>query len=133
MVELACAGIPGFEASRLEEGTERSYSIDTIEKLRAQLASGDELYFLIGADAFADIRSWRRWLDVARAVRFLVVSRPGYRYEVPAEVLLDRLDAVDLPDSSSGIRAALARGEEPHGLPAAVREYIREHGLYATS
>jgi len=77
---------PRFEASRLEEGTERSYSIDTIEKVRAALTPGDELFFIIGADAFAEVRTWRRWQDVARAVRFLVVSRPGYRYDVPREV-----------------------------------------------
>src|SRR5579862_637552 len=55
MVELACEGEPRFEVSRLEEGTERSYSIDTIEKLRTTLAPGDQLFFIIGADAFAEI------------------------------------------------------------------------------
>src|SRR5690348_12134898 len=54
MVELACGGEPRFEASRLEAGTVRSYSIDTIEKVRAGLAPGDELLFLIGADAFGE-------------------------------------------------------------------------------
>ena len=49
MAELACARRPGFEVSRLEEGTERSYSIDTIEKL-VRMAPEDELSFLIGAD-----------------------------------------------------------------------------------
>ena len=61
MAELACREDPRFEVSRLEEGTARSYSIDTVEKVRATLAPGDELYFLIGADAFAEIRSWHRW------------------------------------------------------------------------
>jgi nicotinate-nucleotide adenylyltransferase len=132
MIELACKGIDGFEGSRLEEGTERSYSIDTIEKLRAQIAPADELYFLIGADAFAEIRTWHRWQDVAKAVRFIVVSRPGYRYDMPAEVTSDRLEA-DLPWSSSAIRAALKQGDEPEGLPAPVRAYIAKRGLYATS
>ena len=40
--------------TRLEEGAGRSYPIDTIEKVRAQMAPGDELFFLIGADAFAE-------------------------------------------------------------------------------
>src|SRR6202050_5128769 len=73
MVELACAMDPRFEASRLEEGPECSYSIDTSEKLQVTLTPADELFFIIGADAFAELRSWRRWQDVARAVRFLVV------------------------------------------------------------
>ena len=38
MAELACQGDPRFEVSRIEEDTARSYSIDTIEKLRARLA-----------------------------------------------------------------------------------------------
>ena len=72
MAELACQGEARFEVSRLEEGTARSYSIDTIEKLRAHLAPGDQLYFLIGADAFAEIRTWHRWRDVVRGVRFQI-------------------------------------------------------------
>ena len=61
MVELACAGEPAFEPSRLEAGEERSYSIRTIEKVRARLGPGGEPFFLIGADAFAEIRTWRQW------------------------------------------------------------------------
>jgi cytidyltransferase-like protein len=60
MVELACRDEPKLEASRLEQGTASSYSIDTIEKVRARLAPGDKLFFVIGADAFAEIESWRR-------------------------------------------------------------------------
>src|SRR5947199_664629 len=48
MVELACEAEPRFEASRLEAGTALSYSIDTIGKVRACLAPGDQLLFLIG-------------------------------------------------------------------------------------
>ncbi len=130
MVELACRGESRFEVSRLEENTRRSYSIDTIEKVRDSLAPEDELYFIIGADAFAEIRTWRRWEDVARAVRFIVVSRPGHRYEVPAGVAVERLDSLDLAISSSEIRRALASGERPSEVPPSVLQYIREHGLY---
>jgi nicotinate-nucleotide adenylyltransferase len=80
MAELAVADEPRFAVSRLEEGTRRSYSIDTIEKLRVTLGASDELFFLIGADAFAEIQSWHRWQDVARQVVFLVISRPGHSY-----------------------------------------------------
>jgi nicotinate-nucleotide adenylyltransferase len=131
MAELACAGEPRFEVSRLEENTARSYSIDTIEKVRATLAPGDELYFVIGADAFAEIRTWRRWNDVARLVRFLVVSRPGHVYETPAGVTVDRIDNLEIPVSSSEIRRTLAAGGVPVGLPTPVLSYAREHRLYA--
>jgi nicotinate-nucleotide adenylyltransferase len=130
MAELACAGEPRFEVSRLEQDTSRSYSIDTIEKMKRTMAPQDELFFIIGADAFAEIRTWHRWEDVARSVRFIVVSRPGGRYDLPPGVRIDRLDSVDMPVSSSQIRAALAAGQSPAGVPAPVLAYIRDHGLY---
>lgn len=130
MAELACAGDPRFEVSRIEQGTARSYSIDTIEKVRATLAPGDVLYFVIGADAFAEIRTWRRWEDVARSVRFVVVSRPGHLYEIPDGVTVDRIDNLEVPISSSDIRRILAAGGIPPGLPPQVLAYAVEHCLY---
>ena len=130
MAELACQGEARFEVSRLEEGTARSYSIDTIDKLRARLAPGDQLYFLIGADAFAEIRTWHRWRDVVCGVRFLVVSRPGHVYQSPPGVEFDRIDDIEVPLSSSEIRRALAARQSPAGLPAAVLNYTVSRGLY---
>lgn len=131
MVELACQGEVRFEVSRLEEGTLCSYSIDTIEKVRARLAPDDELYFLIGADAFAEIRTWHRWRDVAAGVRFLVVSRPGHPYQAPDGVGFDRIDNIEVPISSSEIRRALACRQRPAGLPDAVLNYAVSRGLYS--
>ena len=130
MAELACRGDARFEVSRLEEGVHRSYSINTIEKMRARMGPGDELFFIIGADAFAEIRTWLRWEDVARRVCFIVVSRPGHVYEAPPGVRLERLDTIELPVSSSGIRRALAAGERPAEVSEPVLEYIFSHGLY---
>lgn len=130
MVELACAGEEGFEASRLEEGTERSYSIDTIEKVRATLRREDQLDFLIGADAFAELETWRRWKDVVRLTDFIVVSRPGGEYAIPAGARVHRIDDLELPASSSGIRRELAAGQLDVDLPSAVLEYIETHHLY---
>lgn len=130
MVELALANEPGTLASRLEADTTQSFSIDTIEKLRPTLDNQDQLFFLIGADAFAEIRTWKRWPDVAGAVEFIVVSRPGHQYEVPQETRVHRLDTLRLPVSSSQIRASLAAGETQVEAPPAVVEYIREKNLY---
>jgi nicotinate-nucleotide adenylyltransferase len=130
MIELAIAGEPRFEASRLEEFTERSYSIDTIERVRSMRSDSGELFFLIGADAFAEIRTWHRWRDVAGAVRFIVVSRPGATYDIPEGVAVKRIDDVSLFVSSSEIRRALAAGEHPGVLPLGVFDYIRSHQLY---
>jgi nicotinate-nucleotide adenylyltransferase len=130
MVELACATAPEFTPSRLEEGAGKSYSVLTIAKLREQLSDGDEIHFLIGADAFAEIRTWYRWEDVVRTVVFVVVTRPGHEYEVPPGTRVHRLETLALPVSSSEIRRKLAAGEPARELPAAVGSYIEQHGLY---
>jgi nicotinate-nucleotide adenylyltransferase len=127
MVELACAYDPRFLASRLEEGREKSYSIHTIERVKV---SGDDIFFIIGSDAFAEITTWFRWEDVVNAVDFIVVARPGHAITSPPGARVYRLDTVERAVSSSKIRDALARGERPAELPPAVLEYIQAHGLY---
>ena len=132
MVELACDNDPLLEPSRLEEGTERSYSIDTIERVRAGLAGEESLYFIIGADAFAEIESWHRWRDVIRSVEFIVVTRPGHTYLTPDGARVHRLDTLALPVSSTDLRRRLEAGESPAEIPEPVLRYIRENRLYAT-
>ena len=127
MVELACAADPRLVPSRIEEGQAKSYSIHTIERLKVE---GGELFFIIGADAFAEIQTWYRAQDVIRAVEFIVVTRPGHDYETPPGARVHRLDTVALPVSSSDIRAQLARGERPAELAPAVADYILANGLY---
>jgi nicotinate-nucleotide adenylyltransferase len=131
MVELAVENEPGLAASRLEAGTAQTFSIDTIEKLKPQLSPEDRLFFLIGADAFAEIRTWRRWRDVVSAVEFIVVSRPGHRYDIPEGARAHRLASVQSLVSSSDIREKLAAGDDRIDAPAAVLHYIRERNLYS--
>src|ERR1700744_5144635 len=52
MVEIACAPYPSFSASRLEANDEPNYTIDTVERFRKEIGADDQLFFLIGADAF---------------------------------------------------------------------------------
>ncbi len=128
MVELACAGQPGFEVSTIERDANPSYSILTIERLLA--AGAAPLAFMIGADAFAEIRSWYRWQDVIRSVEFIVVTRPGFDYDAPDGAIVHELSGLDLPVSSSEVRDLIAGGETDLPVPAAVLRYIRERGLY---
>jgi nicotinate-nucleotide adenylyltransferase len=58
MVELACEGHAGLEASDLESGAEHSYTVDTIQRVCQTLTAQDRLFFLIGADAFDDLETW---------------------------------------------------------------------------
>ena len=129
MAELASAADTRLRVSAMEEGSARSYSILTIERLK-QERPGDRIYFLIGADAFSEIETWFRWRDVLNEVEFLVVSRPGSQYNIPAGTRVHRLDDLEIPISSSQIREQLRAGEQPETLDAAVLGYIRENGLY---
>jgi nicotinate-nucleotide adenylyltransferase len=140
MTELACQVDRRFIASRLEAGEDgaagedggerKSYSVDTVERVRAM---GHQPYFIIGADAFAEITSWHRWQDLVRLTEFIVVTRPGHQYAAPPGARVHRLDTVALPVSSSEIRRKLAEGQLPPELPPAVGRYISERGLYQPS
>jgi len=156
MTELACAIDPRFEVSRIEapvvvpnkENSTRSYSITTIEKLQAearmkgagQALGVKPLSFLIGADAFREIRTWHRWQDVVASVEFIVVTRPDVTrpdvtckspgWEIPPGAIVHELAGLDLPVSSSDVRRQLTEGSEGVPVPEAVLRYIREHGLY---
>jgi len=101
MVELACAYDPRFVASRLEEGSEKSYSIHTIERVKA---SGGGVFFIIGSDALAEITTWHRWEDVGRRDKRLnrwslglcgdcARHRNGNQCHHPSEMGEDRRDA----------------------------------------
>ena len=130
MVKLACQGMEGFEVSDVERDGGKSYSIFTIEKLRKP---GETLYFVIGADAFAELQTWYRWKDVAAAVEFIVVTRPGHVYEIPEGAVAHTLATVDEPISSSEVRRKIAAGVIPEEIPAPVRRYIEERKLYGIS
>ena len=133
MVELACSADIRFEASRIEDRPGRSYSFDTAVQVRALVGEPAELFFLIGADAFAEIRSWHRWQELLGLVEFIVVSRPRRAFDIPEGARVRRLDTLELPVSSSAIRKSLERGELDVPIPDAVLAYIRAHGLYASN
>lgn len=139
MAELACTIDCRFKVSRIEapvkseaESKARSYSIVTIEKLQA--LGVQPLSFLIGEDAFAEIRTWYRWRDVVAAVEFIVVTRPALgsraKRETPPGAIMHELTGLDLPVSSSDIRRQLADGSSHIPVPQPVLDYIQEHGLY---
>lgn len=137
MVHLACAEHPAFEASRLEApgpDLDRNFTIQTIRRVAAFLTNHDRLFFLIGADAFAEITTWYRWRQVTNQVEFIVVSRPGS--QVDESVILPGgqihwLRGVHSPVSSTEVRRRLQAGESIRGmLPLAVARYVTRHQLY---
>jgi nicotinate-nucleotide adenylyltransferase len=130
MVELACKTDLRFEACDIENRDGKSYTIQTLHHLRKEYGGSNEFFFLIGADAFAEVLTWYRVEEVFQMTEFIVAARPGFEYANPEGARVHRLDAVAFHESSSGIRAQIAAGEAATGLPKLVAEYIDEHGLY---
>lgn len=130
MVGLACESEPKLEACDIENREGKSYTIQTLERLRIQCGDAAQFFFLIGADAFAEVLTWYRVGEVFKMTDFIVAARPGFEYESPAGARVHRLDTVAYPESSSVIRAQIAAGRKPVGLPSAVERYIIKQGLY---
>ena len=142
MTRLAAADRPGWAASDIELGREGpSYTYDTLVALGRP---GSQLFFIIGADAFAEIATWSRYPAVMDLANFVVVSRPGItldslRERVPSAFRRHSaadtrviLVAADTPDvSSTHIRRRVQTGEPIAGLvPDSVAAYIAAHRLY---
>lgn len=165
MSALACAHDTGLVTSFAEAGADFSgsstfYSVDLVRRYRKRLPRGAHLYFLIGADAFLEIGSWREPEALLNSCDFLVVSRPGFpldtlRSALPPGVLprngrgagtprregegmlrlrqstVHMISSVQINISSTGIRRRAARGLSIRGLvPPAVEDYICKQQLY---
>jgi nicotinate-nucleotide adenylyltransferase len=155
MTALAVTGLSHLIASDLEIGESGpSYTFDTLARVHARGVARSQIFFITGADAFAEIATWSRYPDVLDMANFAVVSRPGQAAadvissmpalaqrlrhatddtaESSSEVGLVVVDAPTPDVSSSEIRRRLAAGESIDGLvPDAVRTYIVQHGLYS--
>ena len=142
MVEMALLEEEGLYASSHELTLGRpAYTVETLEHF-SRLHPQAELHLLLGADSFVDLVHWRRWRDIPRLARLVVLARPGWDLdgEELAPELLGMLggDRVVLLSrrpvdvSSTAVREALARGEEPPpgALSPLVLNYIRKYDLY---
>ena len=150
MVELAIADNPAFEASRVElDRSGPSYTVDTLERLAATAAAADprpdgerrDLVLIMSAEAFRDLRSWRRPERILELARLAIVPRDGFPdasraflaehfpgFEDRASFLRGprlRLSASELRDRASNGRSLR------YLVPDAVAAYIGDHGLYS--
>lgn len=131
-----------------------SYSIDTLLLFHSTFGSGLELFFILGTDAFFEIKTWKEYRNLFRYASFVVIDRPGCSKD-DFVTFLDSLDAEFAWDpkrecfyhpsgtsllrrkttmmdiSASRIRETVAKGKSIRFLvPEAVREYIETVGLY---
>lgn len=134
MTVIATASNPRFTVSRVDIDREGdTYTIDTLRDLHAQRPDA-ELFFITGADALAQILSWKDAAELWDLAHFVGVTRPGY---VLSEEGLreDRVTLQEVPAmaiSSTGCRDRVADGEPVWYLvPDGVVQYINKHHLYA--
>ena len=162
MTALAVNGLPELVVSDLEIGlTEPCYTFDTLARLQKTGLSAAQIFFITGADAFAEIGTWSRYPQVLEMAHFVVVSRPGFpvaslgarlpalakRMRAVSAAATTRVDALTqnrgeleilLVDaatrdvSSTEVRRRLESGATIAGLvPEPVETYIGQHRLYA--
>ncbi|HQR05150.1 MAG: nicotinate-nucleotide adenylyltransferase [Proteobacteria bacterium] len=159
MTRLACADNPAFVVDDAEIlATGPSYTVTTLERLRALYGPQRPLVLLLGADAFLGLEAWHRWETVFDLAHVAVATRPSHRLapehmtpalagccrsrthhdpallrQAPAGTVLPfAITALDV--SATAIRTALQTGGNPrYLLPGAVLDYIAQHRLYSAT
>ncbi len=136
---------PGERLCRFElDRPPPSYTVDTLEELHRRWP-GAEAWFLMGADSLTHLGTWHDLPRLFELTGFVFVPRDGwgrtqldaFRRGLPSALrrrFRTRFLDVDLPAySSTAIRAALARGEEPAGLRPEVLEEVLCRGDYGAA
>lgn len=78
MLGLATNELRQIKVSEIElEVPEKPYTVETLERLKNEL-SGAKIFFVMGADSWEEITTWREWETVLTTVNIIVVTRPGY-------------------------------------------------------
>jgi nicotinate-nucleotide adenylyltransferase len=153
LVALAIEGQPSYRASDIELRRDGpSYTNDTLRAVREDGWEASQIFFILGADAFAEIATWKEFPAVLDAANFVVIARPGTSLDAAAartpslRARLHRADDAAIEDegtrvflveahtrdvSSTEIRARLAAGQTIDDLvPAGVARHIVAHKLY---
>lgn len=156
MLDLAVAGEPGLRVDTRELARAgRSYTVDTLRELRAQVGGQVPVALVVGADSFLGLPQWREWQALFDLAHFVVADRPGSPLgeglapelaaalagreaedaaalrTAPAGRVL-RLHQPLHAESASQVRQRIADGQPwQDRVPPAVAAYIQRHGLYA--
>ncbi|MDP4788555.1 MAG: nicotinate-nucleotide adenylyltransferase [Haliea sp.] len=154
MVELAIAGEPRLQCDRRELARSGpSWTIDSLQELRAEYGPARSLSLVMGCDALLGLERWHRWRSLLDFAHIVVIARPGWQWpqegvlagwlaehciaqvamlhQQPAgKVLMQELRPLAI--SSTEIRNLCAAGCSPrYLLPEPVLDYIDTHQLYA--
>ena len=156
MLALATQDDPQLTISSFElDDPDRRYTVDTIAHFQRVLGDEAELFFIMGADSWSEITTWREWERLLTMTNHIVVTRPGYEpltthVGAVGERIVDLrgikisrkgakaqsiafTDAVMKDVSATKIRRLASEGrtdELTDLLPPAVLEYIKKYGIY---
>lgn len=155
MARLAVSDSPLLEVLDLEgRRTGFSYSIETLKEFNTLFSPDPELFFIIGVDAFLEIKSWKEYQNLFDYAHFVIIQRPGFQPEDLKPLLLDlgsevketlEPNFITLPSgktlifmvptlmdiSSTRVRGMVAEGKSIRFLvPESVMQFIMEKKLY---
>jgi len=156
MLAAASSEFSNTEISTIElDAPESPYTFETLAKLKS-LHPGKVLFFVMGADSWNDIVSWRHWEEVLSTINVIVVTRPDYEISTdhvtdeirsrirdvrgavevpessPDSQLIFLTDAVSIQVAASAIRAKIQCGDVSwrSDVGEAVANYIETHQIY---
>lgn len=136
MTVIATASNPRFTVSRVDiDRPGKTYTVDTLRDLAAAMPDA-ELFFITGADALAEIFTWRDADELFSLAQFVGCTRPGYEMDPQtlAAIPADRVTMIEIPAlaiSSTDCRRRRERGEPVWYLvPDGVVQYLTKHDLY---
>ena len=137
MTVIATASNPRFSVSRVDiERPGMTYTVDTLRDLHRERGDDVDLYFITGADALAQILTWRKAEQLFDLAHFVGVTRPGVDLESPsiAQLPQDRITLLEIPAMAISSTACRLR-VSPHEpiwylVPDGIVQYIAKRGLY---
>jgi nicotinate-nucleotide adenylyltransferase len=158
MLALATQDDPQLSISTFElDAQDRRYTVETVAHFQRALSGATELFFIMGADSWSEITTWREWERLLTMTNHIVVTRPGYEpvtthvgsigqrvvdvrgIDAPLlqsaenETKIFFTDVVMKDVSATSIRRLVSEGrtEELTGLvPGPVLEYIKKYSIY---
>jgi nicotinate-nucleotide adenylyltransferase len=156
MARLAVGDSPVLEVLDLEgKRPGLSYSVETLKEFHNAFSPDPELFFILGLDAFLEIKTWKEYQNLFKYSHFVIIQRASYRSEKLESFLFSLSVGVtktDSPDvfmtpsgktlllktptrmdiSSTNIRETVRRGRSIRFLvPDSVRNYIIQKGLFS--
>lgn len=135
MLELAIAGHRGLKVCCIEDTLPKpNYSVNTLQALQ-RLFPGEVFHLIVGMDNWLIFDRWRAYDTILKDFYLIVYPRPGYEMQTVDALkdLTEHVQFVDAPQydiSSTEIREAIAREEQPKLTDAKVWNYIKEKALY---